>query len=345
MDDPLDLLDDLETWRAASPTQQDAAVAAAVGRLGPGWRHEVTASYARGGQAHRTATLLHERSGAALQLLPGGRYRRGKPEDLRADRAHNDWSEDKLGYVNPRPLVRDEVVRPFLLGVAPLEEDPGAGPLLVSWGAARRRLEATPPLRLPSEAEWEWGCRAGGSTPAEPRGPCADLGPDRSQDDVGLVRGSAQGAGPGPAPGPGGRPKPERNAFGLEIPRSDLWEWVGEEHVCTYRWKPDMSEDEARGDPGSDVYHVLRGNGCDDFVFVLHASDGEPVHHAPGEDLGAVRVATSLPRAYRPDRAFEPGERLVHAKFGPGVALSVRGRKLEVLFDDGQARTLAHGGQ
>lgn len=344
----LDPLEDLACWDGASPPERAAAVTAAVERLGSAFTHVRTATYTCGGASHEIATLRHAPTGIELQLLPGGRYTRGAAEERKFDDAYNWWSEDKVDYENSRSLVGEERVRPLALGRAPLTRrqwttlcgGSGGEDLVasgVSWKEAARRL-ASVGLRLPSDAEWEWGCRAGTATryfwgdDLDPeRCVCA-----REREDLVLDEKTA-------------------NAFGLVAMLGTVWEWVGDRPRCTYLWKADMSNDPS-GDPGEDHYRILRGGSwasahercrSSSFQFVMLADDAD---EAGASDDGAdaeldevgIRVAVSLIRDYHTTRRFEVGERLIHSKFGEGVVTSHDGRKLQVRFADGP-RTLVQG--
>ena len=56
------------------------------------------------------------------------------------------------------------------------------------------------------------------------------------------------------------------------------------------------------------------------------------------DDLGVAA------RRYSPRESFVPGEALEHPTFGPGKVVAVRGRNMDVAFESGETKTLAHAG-
>ncbi|MGC9971236.1 MAG: formylglycine-generating enzyme family protein [Bryobacteraceae bacterium] len=91
--------------------------------------------------------------------------------------------------------------------------------------------------RLPTEAEWEYGCRAGGREPDKPP----------NLDDVAWWLGSSEGE-----THPVGRKKP--NAWGLYDMWGNVWEWVRDWHGQY----PAERQVDPQGPP-SGAYRVLRG--------------------------------------------------------------------------------------
>ncbi|MBX3468168.1 MAG: SUMF1/EgtB/PvdO family nonheme iron enzyme [Planctomycetes bacterium] len=340
MSGPLDLLEDLSAWDAATDVERAVAISAGVARLGATFEHVETETYSCEQARHQIATVRHVPTGVELQLLPGGSYTRGAEVERAFDDARNWWSEDTASYVNPRAVVQDEAVRPVAIGKTPVTSrgwarlrgagDParGAEQALagVSWHEAVEVLTQAG-LRLPTEAEWEWACRAGtttryfwGDEPDFERCVC-----ERKRRTLSID----------------GRTV---NAFGLLATLGTVWEWVGDAPVCTYLQVPE-------GDPGEHHYRILRGGSWSSefsrcrstsFRFMELAPDDRFVEEPDGFAEAGFRVAVPLTRDYHPSRRFRAGDRLQHSKYGEGLVATEQGRKIQVQFTDG-VRTLVQG--
>jgi formylglycine-generating enzyme required for sulfatase activity len=97
--------------------------------------------------------------------------------------------------------------------------------------------------RLPSEAEWEYACRAG-----------SDSEDTTEPYEAGWYRDNSGGA-----THPAGRKKP--NAWGLYDMRGNAWEWCLDVWHCNYKGAPDDGGPWLREDslPGAAIRRVLRG--------------------------------------------------------------------------------------
>ena len=185
-----------------------------------------------------TAAKIDLGNGLSIEMLciPGGLYQMGSP----AYAGYPD--EHPLHIVNIAPfwLGRGQVTqRQWLAVMGKLPACRFKGPDTpidnISWLDSQefcKRLakKAGTPLRLPSEAEWEYACRAGTSTPFA-FGPTLTTGLSNyvgehifAQEPAGIYR---------HGPTPAGTFAP--NAFGLEDMHGNLWEW------CQDSWHEDYT--------------------------------------------------------------------------------------------------------
>ncbi|MEW6367245.1 MAG: formylglycine-generating enzyme family protein [Acidobacteriota bacterium] len=115
-------------------------------------------------------------------------------------------------------------------------------------------------FRLPSEAEWEYACRAGTTSPFA-------FGDSLSSAQATFDGSSPYGSGAKGTsqtkPGPVGSFSP--NAWGLHDMHGNVWEWCEDVYKADIYRHPELYTNNAAGNPvyaGEGNEHVLRGGGC-----------------------------------------------------------------------------------
>jgi formylglycine-generating enzyme required for sulfatase activity len=166
----------------------------------------------------------------------------------------------KVTFKKPFALARYEVTQELYDAVIGKNPSKWKGPRnsveMVSWSEAnefcvkisaelrqRRLIREDEVIRLPSEAEWEYACRAGTTTRYSFGDDARDLG------DYGWFDGNAKGNDP-----PVGKKKP--NAWGFHDMHGYVWEW------CADAWSPTLDGTPADGTPrqrDGAKEHPLRG--------------------------------------------------------------------------------------
>lgn len=266
-------------WNAAGEAAQERVLAVLANLLSDAFTLEGRAVYRAGDATHRTATFRHRASGIAFQLVPGGTLRLGDDAASREDE-------------RPGRAVR---LGAFLLGRFPLlqrewgrfpgndertwrgEELPIEG---VSWIDAQAWLKRVGDgLRLPSEAEWEYACRAGTET--------AYFWGDAMDPSYCWFGGTHSWETHPPR-----EHLDKPNAFGLIDMAGNVAEWCQDDYVAGYANASPLGAPRKRR---FSLNRVLRGG--DGFNSASYCRSGRRSMSRPG-DRGAgigFRVARSLP--------------------------------------------------
>lgn len=196
---------------------------------------------------------------AEFVLIPGGTFMQGSPED-EAGRREREGPQRRV-TVQPFLLARTQVTQRVwreLAGSTDLDGSPSlfsnAGDRApveqVSWDDVVEWCEANG-LRLPSEAEWEFACRAGTMT----RYASGDSESDLAE--VGWYCGNSGLETHEVA-------EKEPNAFGLYDMHGNVWEWCRDSWDDSYRGAP--TDGSAREDADA-TKRVFRGGGWFDFAW------------------------------------------------------------------------------
>jgi formylglycine-generating enzyme required for sulfatase activity len=243
----------------------------------------------RNGQALQEV-IFAERGGYELVRIPGGAFVMGSPE---TEEGHCDDERPlrNLGVTDfymGRYVVTNGQYAQFLRENPKVAEpeywadrrfnQPGQPVVGVSWEDAQRYAKWAR-LRLPSEAEWEYACRAGTHT----RYYTGDTEDDLKQ--AGWYHANSVGQ-------PHSVGQKEPNAFGLYDVHGNVWEWTEDDWHGNYEDAPDDGQpwiDDPRGSQ-----RVFRGGGW--FNFVLHCRSAFRGYDEPGFrdfDLG-IRLSSSV---------------------------------------------------
>lgn len=232
-------------------------------------------------------------AGAALELvwIPGGTFLMGSPKSQ--------------GYEDEHPQRR-VMVAPFLMGKYPVTREqweclmgespvrfPGATRPVdnISWKAAVQFCETLAKrtgraYHLPSEAQWEYACRAGTTTPFY-------FGETLTTDVANYngeftFRSEPKGI---------YRHKPTEvglfppNAFGLFDMHGNLWEWCADAWHDSYEGAP--PDDRAWTLQGEAAYRVARGGSWHDTPEVCRSATRLRMDAGEGDEIMGFRVALS----------------------------------------------------
>ncbi|MDF1665048.1 MAG: SUMF1/EgtB/PvdO family nonheme iron enzyme [Planctomycetota bacterium] len=279
----LDFLGDRQLWNRCTDTIQDLSIAELSKRLQGQFEwleSRVFIGPGEGALAHRLAVFRHHASGLIFHLIPGGAFTMG---------SLNEEEDEKPAHI--------AVVKAFLLGRHPVrrsiwfrsvEGGVDNGNLVqdgVSWLAAKAWLsDLGDGLRLPSEAEWEYACRACGKETStryywgnlfDPQQCWSHNNTDWLDNCPDVTRHYKDG---------------KWNNFGLVDMCGTIWEW------CEDHWKNHYEDgpytEGARRTEGRS--HVLRGgswynhgSSCRSGYRIAHAEDFD-------SDYLGLRVARSL---------------------------------------------------
>jgi formylglycine-generating enzyme required for sulfatase activity len=229
----------------------------------------------------------HRQTGIVFVRLPGGKFWMGAQK---TDPNGQNCDPEALPDEGP---VHEVTLSPFLIGKfevtqaewkAAMGSNPSgfkgdeARPVEnVSWDDIQG-FEAKTGLRLPTEAQWEYACRATTTTPIAGTG---------NLDDMGWYDENS-----GNTTHPVGQKAP--NGFGLHDTHGNVWEWCEDIHDEKFYSKPEASEMNPICQAGSE-FRVVRGGGWPYDAGVCRSAyrDGfDPASH--GINLG-FRLARSSP--------------------------------------------------
>ena len=212
-------------------------------------------------------------TGIELVLVPQGFFEMGCSASLAYGCSTSESPVHGVFITQPFYMSRTEITQAqwsSVIGVNPsFHQGPGtidaANRLVeqVSFEGVRSFLTATG-MRLPTEAEWEYACRAGRATAFHGWG----AQPAGTNDDtlVGSIAWYSVNSGGQTRPVGGKSP----NGFGLHDMSGNVWEWVGDWYSGSY-YAASTSEDPQGPSAGS--ARGLRGGSWNNNTFNLRASN------------------------------------------------------------------------
>jgi len=223
-----------------------------------------------------------------LVLIPAGKFTMGSPRTEK-DRSNDETPRREVTISKPFYMSVYEVTQAQyqqVMGTNPSNVTDKTHPVdRVSWndavefcGKLSRKTGKT--VRLPTEAEWEYACRAGSTT----RFYYGD-DPDYSQ----LADYAWYSTDNDSRTHPVGLKKP--NAWGLYDMHGNVWEWCSDRHASSYARAGTL---DPQG-PDSGQYRVLRGGGWSYGAFSCRSAYRLRGSQAVPYDLNGIRAAVSVP--------------------------------------------------
>jgi serine/threonine protein kinase len=226
--------------------------------------------------------IVGPETGVVFVLIPGGKFRMGSPPD-EAERKEDETQHDV--EISPFLISKYEITQAQWERTMGYNRSRHQGPVLpvdrVSWNMAQEFCRKTG-YQLPSEAQWEYACRAG------TRGPYSA---DALLEDLGWFVMNSEGM-----THPVGRKRP--SPYGLYDMHGNVLEWCQDRYEADYYLRPEASGRDPRNDaPDKDeteqLDRVLRGgpfNGQPEYC-----RSADRWRQPPQEDLKEHGLRPALP--------------------------------------------------
>jgi len=280
--DPARFLTDVTSWDAATSDERRAAAKSVAARE-TDFRLVRLETFISGGATHEVAVFSHAKTGLEFVLVPGGTFAMGSPADD-PDRFSNE-APHTVTLTRPFLVCRTECTQAAWCTVGGTAQSKWRGATLpvecVSWDECDAWCRKAG-LDLPTEAQWEWACRAGATTRwcfGEDESHLTDAAWFRtgslewpvveewervsaeaiarrrrtaSRDE--MEGGSAWPSAPDSRTHPVAEKRP--NTFGLHDVHGNVWEWCADRYADVL---PDAATDPRGAQAGDD--RVARGGG------------------------------------------------------------------------------------
>jgi formylglycine-generating enzyme len=209
--------------------------------------------------------------------IPGGKFMMGSPEGAGNADEHPQHPVMVNGFfMDTTEVTQAEYAKAMGVNPSHFKECPACPVENVSWDDAMAYCGKVG-KRLPTEAQWEYACRAGSTT-------MTYWGDDRDEKYAWYENNSGQKT------HPVGRKKPNR--FGLYDMLGNVWEWCSDWYDSTYYEKRSLRNPQG---PDSATHRVFRGGSWANHVSTLHSASRD---WAVPEDLSSLFGfrCVSLPR-------------------------------------------------
>jgi formylglycine-generating enzyme required for sulfatase activity len=213
-----------------------------------------------------------------------------------------DSDTDKFANDTERPRHRVGIMHPFQLGIFTVTvgeyrrfdrdfspvDPPDVPAVSIDWREATSYCgwlanETGEPWRLPSEAEWEYACRAGSQTPFS-----CGIDIDTSVANF-LYDEHGERIGPGHRLPAGSHPP---NAFGLEAMHGNVCEWCADSWHADYHGAP--ADGSAWLGNGRAGWRVIRGGAWDYLPRLLRSSWRDALPETTRRDNVGFRIACDI---------------------------------------------------
>ncbi|MDF1660571.1 MAG: bifunctional serine/threonine-protein kinase/formylglycine-generating enzyme family protein [Planctomycetota bacterium] len=297
------LLSSRKQWVEADEAVIDLIIQRVTKKLNKHFDYKETKNFQCGGLSHRIALFLHRKTGIEFCLLPGGAYLMGRTKEespFAKKTVSKDVFKDSWDFaVMPTPIHRVRIP-PFLISrheVSRLQWQSVLGrevrknklsekdhpAVNKSWMTIQDWLKkAGGGLRLPSESEWEYACRAGTTT--------RHFWGDQFDKRYALVRFGKKSS---PLENIDAR-NDFPNAFGLVNMIGGVWEWCEDHFEVNYRSHP--HNEKAMKNLSGLNNKVIRGHSNTSDYKVAQCAERMRAHPQKGFFDVGFRVAVSLAR-------------------------------------------------
>jgi formylglycine-generating enzyme required for sulfatase activity len=267
------IINHLSKWDNAS-SQQRREIAEYIASKDGGIVFKGLQAFSSGGQSHEIAVFVHEKAGLEFSLIPGGEFEMGSPK--REKKRKSDEKQHRVRISKAFLLARTEATQKNYRAVGLTDPSDAKGddlPVQMVSSIAASKFTRKCRGFIPTEAEWEWACRAGTTT-------AYNFG--KSEKDLDGYAWTSKNA--GGSIHPVAQKKP--NAFGLYDMHGNVWEWT-KGGAGEY---PDGPVTDPKGDEGTQ-HMAVRGGSFATMPPTARSAFRMPTHPSDKNNALGIRVA------------------------------------------------------